>query len=276
MNARSHRIVEFRLVTQDMRLVAFYEDVLGFVVDGPEQRFGALEMSLLGLKGEGRRRGFTMGEQHLSIDEYENAGRPYPSGSDAASSWFQHLALVVPDIEEAFERLRHMAPISVGGPQQLPPASGGARAYKFRDPDGHPLELLEFPPAKTPPAWRGRQRLAAQIALGIDHSAISVTDAVASIAFYEKLGLTQGDRTGNRGQAQENLDDLRGDEVFVVPMKPAGAPPHVELLAYRTPRADRGPPLRANDVAATRIVWSGTEPGLFGDPDGHLQQIQPA
>ena len=43
-------------------------------------------------------------------------------------------------------------PITVGGPIRLPCASGGARAFKFRDEDGHPLELLEFHPEDRPRA----------------------------------------------------------------------------------------------------------------------------
>lgn len=268
-------ITDFRLVSQDMkRLTRFYEDVLGFSVDGPDHSIDIEEMTVLGLNGAGRRQGIRIGGQHLSIDRYDEPGRRYPRDSDAASLWFQHLALVVPDVAKACSRLRDAAPISVDGPQHLPPSSGGAHAYKFRDPDGHPLELLQFPANDTPKAWRGRQPEAQQIAVGIDHSAISVNDAEASIAFYRVLGLEEEEGSLNKGPAQHRLDNLTDVEVSVVPMAPPRAPPHVELLAYRRSKGDRAEELNPNDVAATRIVWRGAEAELLRDPDGHLQQVE--
>ncbi len=276
MMAATHleRILGFRLVTQDLvRLGRFYDQVLGFAVHG-EQAVSSDEMDLLGLEGSGRRLRLHIGGQALEIDQFERAGRSYPVDSTAASLWFQHLALVVPDVEAAYARLRDSAPISTGGPQHLPPASGGASAYKFRDPDGHPLELLQFPKDNVPPTWRGRAPEPGQIAMGIDHSAISVADADASAAFYATIGLAAGKRTLNKGPAQQHLDDLRDVEVTVVAMQPHGGTPHLELLGYGVPRGQAGPRLLANDVAATRIVWSGDRPGLLADPDGHLQQIE--
>lgn len=154
------------------------------------------------------------------------------------------------------------------------PLTGGVRAFKFRDPDGHPLELLQFPDSKMSSAWRDRRRLSGQIGLGIDHSAISVADAEASAAFYQALGLGVGSRSLNYGPAQECLDGLTGVEVAVVSMEPQSGTPHLELLGYRTPKGQDGPALRANDIAATRIVWHGRQAQLISDPDGHLQQVQ--
>ncbi|WP_428392534.1 VOC family protein [Lichenicoccus sp.] len=268
------RILGFRLTTQDLpRLSRFYQDVLGFTAQG-EQAIAADEMALLGLQGGGRRVTLRMGEQRVAIDQFEAPGRAYPTDSDAASLWFQHLALVVPDIEAAYARLRDIAPISEGGPQHLPPASGGASAYKFRDPDGHPLELLQFPRGGAPASWGQRTPEPGQIAIGIDHSAISVAETQVSVAFYNDLGLASGKRTLNRGPAQEYLDDLRDVEVTVVALQPEDGAPHLELLGYQVPRGTPGEKLRANDVAATRIVWSGEQAELLSDPDGHLQQIE--
>jgi len=274
-NQHLHGIRAFRLVTPDLpRLTGFYRDVLGFVAEGDVQPISAEELHSLGVQGGGWRQILSIGRQTVAIDRFEIAGRSYPAGSDAASLWFQHLALVVVDIAEAHGRLRDTAPISIGGPQQLPPSSGGVQALKFRDPDEHPLEFLQFPPSAVPAVWQDRTGLPGQIALGIDHSAISVHDAEASTAFYAALGLKQGKRTINEGQAQQRLDDLRMVEVSVVPMIPEASEPHLELLAYHQPQGNRGPRLRANDVAATRIVWHGTTAGLLSDPDGHLQQIE--
>jgi catechol 2,3-dioxygenase-like lactoylglutathione lyase family enzyme len=169
--------------------------------------------------------------------------------------------------------VRAAAAISEGGPQLLPPQAGGVHAFKFRDPDGHPLELLQFPAGSGPASWRGRSAVPGQIGLGIDHSAISVADADASAAFYTELGLKTGERTFNHGPGQQRLDGLADVEVAVTPMQPAAGTPHLELLGYQVPRGALGPALQANDAAATRIVWQGTRAALLRDPDGHLQQI---
>ena len=108
---------------------------------------------------------------------------------DAASAsdlCFQHFAIVVADMALAYRRLCSVSgwtAISIDGPQRLPPSSGGVSAFKFRDPDGHPLELLAFPDGRWPAQWRARSN--GDLALGIDHSAISVSDSARSIAFYQ-------------------------------------------------------------------------------------------
>jgi catechol 2,3-dioxygenase-like lactoylglutathione lyase family enzyme len=268
-------IVSFHLVTPDLsRLVAFYHEVLGFALEGAPQSISGAEMARLGVAGGAIRQVLSIGQQRVAIEQFEIAGRPYPSCGDAASLWFQHLALVVTDIAAAHARLRGAAPISRRGPQKLPPAFGGVKAFKFRDPDGHPLELLEFPVGQSPAIWRERSVLPGQIALGIDHTAISVGDVATSKMFYGQLGLAPEPGTLNQGLAQRDLDDLQDVRVAVAPMRPqAIGTPHLELLGYEVPRGEIGPALRPNDVAATRIAWSGAGPSLLDDPDGHLHQV---
>lgn len=272
---RLEGIAGFRLVTADLdRLTQFYCDVLGFTATGQVEPIDAGEMALLGVPGTARRQRLSIGEQVLSIDQFAVAGRPYPEDSTAASPWFQHLALVVGDVVEAYGRLRNVSPISDGGPQHLPLSSGSAHAFKFRDPDGHPLELLQFPQNDAPRAWKDRDALPGQIAIGVDHSAISVGNLEASLAFYSGLGLSPGKRTLNKGVEQQRLDDLRNVEVTVQPMRPRQTTPHLELLAYHVPAVDGVAALRPNDVAATRIVWHGASAALLSDPDGHLHQVE--
>ena len=273
-DAQLTAIAGFHLVTADLpRLRRFYQDMLGFAVEGPEQAIARDELELLGLHGAGRRQALRLGEQVVAIDQFDTMGRSYPEHGDAASLWFQHLAVVVADMGEAYRRVMVATPISEGGPQQLPASSGGVHAFKFRDPDGHPLELLQFSEGSRPPAWQGKTAAAGQIGLGIDHSAISVADADASNVFYQSFGLEPGDRTLNQGPEQQRLDHLGGVEVSVVPMQPVSGKPHLELLGYRVPRGAAGPPLQANDVAATRIVWQGARAALLRDLDGHIHQI---
>ena len=205
------------------------------------------------------------GQQTLVLQAFRPEGYGYPADALACDQLFQHFALPVPSMEAAYARLLALAPtpISMAGPQQLPQASGGAVAFKFRDPDGHPLELIEF---------------ADRHGDGIDHSAIAVADAARSIAFYrDQLGLRVASRQTNTGIEQDRLDGLDHAVVDVVGLAPSVATPHVELLGYRSHRSRPAAPHQPNDIAATRLVMEvadlPTEAGgrqLIRDPDGHL------
>lgn len=187
---------------------------------------------------------------------------------------FQHVAIVTRDMVDSFRALQVVAPVPItrGGPQRLPAASGGATAFKFRDPDGHPLELIEFTAASCPARWRvpsgGRSTL------GIDHAALSVSQVGPSIRFYEDIGFRVAARQINRGPAQAKLDGLDRAEVEVVAMKLPGAPAvHLELLCYTTPPAFRAASFASPGHSTTtdRLAWaSAAQSDVLVDPDGHL------
>jgi catechol 2,3-dioxygenase-like lactoylglutathione lyase family enzyme len=264
LSGRLSAIVAFRLTTaMPQRLVRFYESI-GFCA-GPALAVTPEDMALLGLEGRGTRIALTAGSQRIDLESFDQKGHPYPENATAADLCFQHFALVTRDAAAAWERARaHGAtPISVGGAVGLPASAGGVTAVKLRDPEGHPLEFLEFPSA----AQRLEQR---ERVLGIDHSAISVADAGASRRFYEALSLRVGHPTLNDGPTQAALDGLNDVRVDVVPMSPEIATPHLELLGYRNPVGRPASPLSANDVAATRIVWRADRDALLRDPDGHV------
>lgn len=268
MTARVSAITAFRLTTaQPERLATFYRE-LGFTVGEPEA-IAADEIELLGVAGGGVRVPLRLGEQRVDLDSFEAQGRPYPIGFAAADTCFQHFALVTDDAPAAWKRAAAIGgqPISRDGPVRLPLSTGVAAAVKFRDPEGHPLELLQFPP-RGASRWRGTGLL------GIDHSAISVSDVDASCRFYETLGLSVHGRTLNEGPTQAALDGLPGVEVDVVPMLPDRATPHLELLRYRQPRGRSAGQLQASDIAATRIVWAADRDQLVRDPDGHLHLLR--
>jgi catechol 2,3-dioxygenase-like lactoylglutathione lyase family enzyme len=257
-------IAAFRLTAADAeRLARFYRE-LGFTVGGPEA-LGDDEMALLGLERGGTRVPLRLGGQRVDLDSFDVPGRSYPMDATAADLCFQHLALVTDDAAAAWQRVAALGaiPISTGGPVTLPPSTGVAAAVKFRDPEGHPLELLQFPP-ESAGRWPGTGLL------GIDHSALSVCDVAASRRFYEALGLSVRGATLNGGPTQMALDGLADVEVDVVPMLPQRQTPHVELLGYRRPTGRPAPRLEANDIAATRIVWAADRDQLIRDPDGHL------
>jgi len=216
-----------------------------------------------------------LGEEQISLVRFDAASRPYPSDSQSNDLWFQHLAIVVNDMNGAYGHLcSHPGwrSISVGGPQVLPPADGAVQAFKFRDPDGHPLELLWLPPGQGRPMWH--RAAPHTLFLGIDHSAISVASTRRSLRFYRALGFSQNEQTLNRGSAQVRLDQLPGAEVRVTSLRAASSRgPGLELLAYRPPgrAAEHTDP---SDVLADWVILAvkpspGHSPVAVQDPDLH-------
>lgn len=260
--ARAGRLLAVMLTASDLAgSAAFFRDGLGFGVQDPVD--GVDDPGLAALLGAGTARvvRLRLGGQRLALAAFDPPGRAYPADGTACDLWFQHVAIVVSDMAAAHAAaMAHGAvPISTAGPQRLPAASGGVTAWKFRDPEGHPLELLAFPPGGGDPAWRGG---GPGVFLGFDHSAVAVADAARSRRYYVgALGLVEAGATVNRGVEQDQLDGLAGALVDVVALRPGQAPPHVELLAYRHPRGRTGS-VGATDVAATRLVLAG--PALDG------------
>ena len=265
------RLGALRRVVRDLPAsVAFYRHGLGFRVvgdaDAPTLR-GVVVLAL--------------GQERIELVA-ASAGVRWLAPADAPAVRFQHVAVVASDIGRAYDQLQSVAPapISRGGPQQLPQASGGVRAFKFRDPDGHPLEIIEFPPGTGDRRWHTAQAHRADgPTLGIDHAAICVANAERSIAFYAQLGFTVAARQRNVGPEQARLDGLDVSEVEVIALRPPGsattAGPHLELLAYLTPQptaAQAGKAKAGGQVTQDRLVWqladapSAAEPGPVDRP----------
>ncbi len=268
------RIARFSLTSADpARLARFYGDAFGF----ERLATGRQDALPYGVPGRATVHRLRLGLQEIELVGFEQAGAPYPAGSTSHDGWFQHLALVTSDMAAAHERLSRQDGwhgISQGGPVALPESSGGVTAFKFRDPDGHPLELLSFPPGRAPGAWSGR--LGTTPCLGIDHSAIVVGDEARSLAFYTGLGLAVTTRSLNQGEAQIRLDDAPEVVVGVLGLDPPAAPPHLELLAYHTPPVRPGA-AGAADIACTRtmmVAADASEPlRMLRDPDGHAVML---
>jgi len=247
-------------------MASFYRDALGLDV-GPEEALedpGWIKLLGLGDGTTGRVLPIRFGREEIRLAAFNPPGAPYPVPRASNDPWFQHVALVAGDIETVWRRLEGASPeaITAGAPVQLPPNTGRVTAFKFRDPDGHPLELISFPEGVGDPQW---QRGPAGIR-GYDHTAIAVTDLERSLAFYTGLlGFGIGGRSLNTGAEQDRLDGLQDTCVDVVALQPSRVPtPHLELLHYRTPRGRApGAEVRTNDVAAARQVHRVDDlPGL--------------
>lgn len=245
-----------RTVADLARTEAFYRDGLDFRRLGPVEGIPAAMLEALGLpEASGGRLRMGLGQQSIEFLAFDVPGQRYPVGAGANDPWFQHAAIVVSDMDRAFARVEALGPVPIsrGGPQVLPPSSGGVTAWKFRDPDGHPLELIAFPEGGA-----GRWTRAPGLFAGLDHSAIAVTDIEASLAFFrDGLGLRLTARGLNTGPEQAALDGLPDPVVDVIALSPSGvATPHVELLHYRTPPAPAAPlPLTARDRATSRLCF---------------------
>ncbi len=253
------RIARLALRSRDpARLAAFYRDALGFVDDahGDDPHAAAL----------------VLGGTRLAIVASPLSARPYPGDVPGWSPLFQHFAIRVGDMDGALGHLEAVPgwrAISTSGPETLPPSTGSVVAFKFRDPEGHPLELIGVP------GDEGEALFA-----GIDHTAISVTDVDDSVAFYERIGLVVTGRSLNRGPEQARLDGLEDPVVDVVSLgPPSGDAPHLELLGYRgVYRRDHDEP-GPDDVVATRIVFAMPKGAIarsttLHDPDGHLFELR--
>ncbi len=273
------RLAYVSLTTPDAAgLCNFFERALGFRLLTAGRR-SAQELPVIsGSAGGAYRVTLGLGGEVIELLQFDSPGRPYPASASVSDLCFQHFAIVVTDMAQAYEHIRAVgrwSAISTDGPQQLPSSSGGVTAFKFRDPDGHPLELLAFPADNVPAHWKARSR--SELFLGIDHSAISVLDSARSIAFYQRLGLRVAARSQNSGPAQELLDGVSGPHVEVTALEPRQVTPHLELLGYRSAARNEKIELRNNDVAATRLVFEARSSSSRGaaakqgliDPDGH-------
>lgn len=289
------------------RSVAMFE-ALGFRLLDERYARGSAFGVWAGIAGaEMRAVRLALGAEQVELRQFVTPpGRTIPSDIRSNDQIFQHMAIVVSDMDLAFERLRGIAGVELvsEAPQTLPwsnPDAAGIRALYFRDRDHHNLELIWFPEGKGARRWHAERT---GLFLGIDHSAIAVTDSARSARFYESLGFVVSGRSLNRGVEQARLSGVPGARVQITGYT-AESGPGVEFLSYLEPGPGRPAPpdptvtdlwhweihievadLRAalESVAAhggtadTVTDISTLEPGyhlasLVRDPDGHYLQL---
>ena len=228
------------------RAVDFYSKVLTFEkVDDREVSGEAYEhlFGVFGLRVRSAR--MRLGDEYLELQQFlAPRGRPVPLDSRSNDRWFQHIAIIVSDMTAAYARLRSFnVEHASSGPQRLPdwnPNAGGIEAFYFRDPDGHNLEVLQFPADKGAPKWHARD---GRLFLGIDHTAIVVADTGASLHFYrDALGMRVAGRSDNYGTEQEHLNNVFGAHLRITALRAAHGP-GIEFLEYLAPRTGRPLPV---------------------------------
>jgi len=292
------------------RSLEFYTKVLYFEPVSDSEVWGPQYEQLQGIFGLRMRVvRLRLGGEFIELTEYLTPkGRPVPVDSRSNDHWFQHVAIIVSDMDHAYDWLRkNKVRHASTGPQRLPdwnPKAGGIRAFYFKDPDGHSLEILQFPSGKGDPKWH---QATDKLFLGIDHTAIVVSDTEASLKFYrDLLGFKIAGASENYGTEQEHLNNVFGARLRITSLR-AAAGPGIEFLEYLAPRDGRPLPAdeHANDLmhwqtrlrladAATAAQQVRTEmfafvsPGavtlpnaslgftkglLVRDPDGHVMQL---
>jgi catechol 2,3-dioxygenase-like lactoylglutathione lyase family enzyme len=295
------------------RATAFYSGVLSFQREWEEEALGEPWERLTGVFAlRTRTARMRLGDECLDLTEWVAArGRPVPLDSRSNDRWFQHVAIVVGDMDRAYQRLgqarvEHVSP----APQRLPDwnrAAGGIRAFYFLDPDRHVLEVIWFPPGKGDPRWQRPAGRADQVFLGIDHTAIAVSDTEASLRFWrDALGLSVAGNSLNYGPEQERLNAVFGARLRITGLR-ASRGPGIEFLEYLSPRDGRPYPadarpndlwqwetavsVRDADEAASRVRAGGgslvsaapvalpasraggSRALIARDPDGHALQL---
>lgn len=238
-----------------------------------------------------------LGDETIELQQFHHAGpaTPIPADSRSNDRWFQHIALVVTDMERAYAPLwAARVPHVSTAPQTLPdylPNAAGIAAFYFRDPDGHNLELIQFPEGVGQDRWHASE---APLYAGIDHTAIGIAQTARSLEFYQSLGFTIAGESENYGTEQEHLNQVFGARLLITNLADRG-PVNLELLDYIAPPGGRPYPAdaaptdlvhwhthlptqdvtavfeayRGERISAEVVTWDGEPQFLARDPDGH-------
>lgn len=235
------------------RSIEFYTKVLAFEKVSEFEADGEDYEHLNGVFGlRIRRARLKLGDEAIELTEYlAPRGRAVPADSRSNDGWFQHIAIVVGDMNEAYRLLRrHKVSHASSGPQRLPDwnsKAGGIQAFYFHDPDGHTLEVLSFPKGKGLDKWHQPD---GRLFLGIDHTAIVISDTDVSLRFYrDRLGFKVAGESENYGIEQERLNNVFGARLRITALR-GDRGPGVEFLEYLAPRDGRPFPrdAKANDL----------------------------
>jgi len=278
-----HTVDSVGMTVSDLdRSVDFYSNVLSFQKVSDIEVWGDHYEHLQGIFGLRMRVvRMQLGDEFIELTEYLTPrGRPIPHDTRSHDRWFQHIAIIVSDMEKAYQRLRqHKVRHASTGPQRLPdwnPNAGGICAFYFLDPDGHTLEILQFPEGKGQAKWH---RPTDRLFLGIDHTAIVVSDTETGLRFYrDLLGLQVVGESENYGTEQEHLNNVFGARLRITALRAASGP-GIEFLEYLAPRDGRPIPddERANDIFhwQTKLVTSHLNGILHTALQRHYRFVSP-
>lgn len=254
VTAQVNRVESAGLTVKEMdRSVQFYTKVLGFKKLSDKEYSGSEVEKLEGLFGiHTRVVKLQLGDEVIELTDYlTTGGRSIPEDAKSNDLSFQHIAIVVSDMDKAFQQVKKYNVEFVStSPQTLPksiPAAEGIKAFYFHDPDNHNLELIYFPKGKGQDKWQSSN---GKLFLGIDHTAIGVSSTETSHRFYnELLGLERKGDSWNKGNEQAHLNNVEGASLHITGYRAADGP-GVEFLQYLSPGPGKPYPAdsRADDI----------------------------
>lgn len=250
------------------RSVKFYTEVLGFKKISDVELADSEQEQLLGVFGlRNRVVRLQLGDEFLELTDYlTSGGRSIPEDAKSNDLIFQHIAIVVSDMDKAYQQLRRFNVMHVStNPQTIPPtniAAAGVKAFYFHDPDMHNLELIYFPKGKGLPKW---QLPTNKLFLGIDHTAIGISNTDSSLQFYvDLLGMERKGDSWNNGIEQAHLNFVENASLHITGLR-ANQGPGIEFLQYLKPGP--GKPYPADSKADDIWHWQTT---LIVDDAGTL------
>lgn len=254
VHAQINQVESIGLTVSNMdRSVHFFHDVLGFKKISDKEVQGAPYENLEGIFGLRMRIvRMQLGNETVELTDYLTAGgRSIPEDARSNDLIFQHIAIVVSNMEEAYAHLRKYMVMHVStGPQTLPAsnkAAAGIKAFYFHDPDMHNIELIYFPKGKGQAKW---QKTNGKLFLGIDHTAIGIRNTDSSLHFYQDmLGVNRKGDSWNMGMEQAHLNFVEGASLHITGLR-ADAGPGIEFLQYLSPGPGKPYPedTRADDI----------------------------
>jgi len=254
LSAQVNKVDAIGITVKDLnRAEKFYEEVLGFNKIAEHDYSGAAYEKLEGIFGlHIRVARLQLGDEFIELTDYlTTGGRSIPEDQKSNDLFFQHIAIVVSDMDKAFEQLKkHNVEFVSTAPQMLPVtnvAAAGIKAFYFHDADNHNLELIYFPKGKGNPKWQDSGN---KIFLGIDHTAIGVSNTESSQKFYtDILGIERKGDSWNFGTEQEHLNNVEGASLHITGFR-ATEGPGVEFLQYLKPGPGKLYPAdtRADDI----------------------------
>jgi catechol 2,3-dioxygenase-like lactoylglutathione lyase family enzyme len=269
-NVQVRSVGSIVITVSDMdRAVDFYGRVLTFEKVTDSEAAGGDVERFFGVFGSRVRVvRMKLGDESIELVQFlAPRGRPIPVDSRSNDVWFQHIAVIVSDMDRAYAILReNKVEFASSEPQRLPDwnkNAAGIRAFYFKDPDEHPVEILQFPEGKGDPKWHQSN---SRLFLGIDHTAIVVSNTDASLKFYrDLLGLQIAGESENYGTEQEHLNNVFGAHLRITSLRASGGP-GIELLEYLSPRDGHRISVdeRANDMVhrETELEVSDAEAAL--------------
>lgn len=252
--AQVTKVESVGLTVKEMdRSLKFYTEVLGFKKISDKEYKGTEFEKLQGVFGlHIRVVKLQLGDEFIELTDYLTAGgRSIPEDAKSNDLFFQHIAIVVSDMDKAYAQVKKYNVEHVStSPQTLPksiPAAEGIRAFYFHDPDNHNLELIYFPKGKGLDKW---QKSNGKIFLGIDHTAIGVSSTESSHKFYmDLLGIERKGDSWNKGTEQEHLNNVEGASLHITGYRAINGP-GVEFLQYISPGPGKSYPSdsKADDI----------------------------